>query len=94
MYCYIFIKIIKEEVIELKSLAAGYVRERGNADASEVLNDYMEYLHVHGYVIRHNNRNNAQTNLVAHNQKPLIIHLEDTPSNQSQLVPLVATLSK
>ena len=85
MYCYINIKIVKEEVIELKSLVVEYVRERGNDDASEVLNDYMNYLHLHGYAIRHNNRNHTQTNL-----KPLIVHLEDQPSNQPQLAPLIA----
>jgi hypothetical protein len=84
MYCYINIKI-KEEVIELKSLVVEYVRERGNDDASEVLNDYMNYLHLHGYAIRHNSRNHTQTNL-----KPLIVHLEDQPSNQPQLAPLIA----
>ena len=85
MYCYINIKIVKEEVIELKSLVVEYVRERGNDDASEVLNDYMNYLHLHGYAIRHNGRNHTQTNL-----KPLIVHLEDQPSNQPQLAPLIA----
>jgi len=87
MYCYINIKI-KEEVIDLKSLVVEYVRERGNDDASEVLNDYMNYLHLHGYAIRHNHFNNAQTNHVT--QKPLIVHLDDRPSNEPQLAPLIA----
>jgi hypothetical protein len=80
-------------VKELKSLVLEYVRERGNDDASEVLNDYMEYLHLQGYVIRHNNGNGAQTNQVT-NEKPLIIHLETTPSNQPELAPLIATVSE
>jgi hypothetical protein len=67
----------------LKSFVIEYVRERGNGDASEVLDDYMEYLHLRGYIIRRNNRSNAQTDYVTHIQKPLAIHLVDPPpSNQ------------
>jgi len=39
----------------LKSFVVEYVRERGNSDASEVLDDYMQYLHGRGYMIRRNN---------------------------------------
>jgi hypothetical protein len=67
----------------LKSFVVEYVRERGNGDASEVLDDYMEYLHIRGYVIRRHNRKNAQTEHVTHIQKALTIHLVDPPiSNQ------------
>jgi hypothetical protein len=65
--------------MELKSFVVEYVRERGNGDASEVLNDYMEYLYLNGYVIRHNNRNNAQTHDAAPIQKALTIHVVDPP---------------
>ena len=68
------INIVKRE-IELKSLVVEYVRERGNGDASEVLDDYMEYLHLRGYMIRRNNRSNAQSDHVTHIQKALTIHL-------------------
>jgi hypothetical protein len=63
----------------LKSFVIDYVRERGNGDASEVLDDYMEYLQLLGYVIRRNNRSKAQTEQVTHIQKPLMIHLIDPP---------------
>ena len=65
--------------IELKSFVIEYVRERGNGDASEVLDDYMEYLHHRGYVIRRNKRNKVQTaNAI---QKPLTIHIVDLLSS-------------
>jgi hypothetical protein len=67
----------------LKSFVIDYVRERGNGDASEVLGDYMEYLHIRGYAIRRNNRRKAQRDQVTPIQKPLTIHLVDPPiSNQ------------
>jgi len=59
----------------LKSLVVEYVREKGNGDASEVLDDYMEYLHLRGYVIRRNNCRKAQTDHVTHTQRALTIHL-------------------
>jgi hypothetical protein len=59
----------------LKNLVVDYVRERGNGDASEVLNDYMRYLHLRGYVIRRNNHSEVQTDHVTQIQKPLTIHL-------------------
>lgn len=63
----------------MKSFVVEYVRERGNGDASEVLDDYMEYLHVRGYAIRRNNRRKARTDHVTQIQKPLTIHLVDPP---------------
>ena len=63
----------------MKSFVIDYVRERGNGDTSEVLNDYMQYLHLRGYAIRRSNRNKAQTEQVTHIQKPLTIHLVDPP---------------
>jgi hypothetical protein len=63
----------------LKSFVVEYVRERGNGDASEVLDDYMEYLHLRGYVIRRPNRSKAQGVNVTLIQKPLTIHLVDPP---------------
>ncbi|MGA2628555.1 MAG: hypothetical protein ABSF63_16015 [Candidatus Bathyarchaeia archaeon] len=67
----------------MKSFVVEYVRERGNGDASEVLDDYMQYLNFRGYVMRRNNRSKAQTEQVAHIQKPLTIHLVDPAlSNQ------------
>ncbi len=59
----------------MKSFVLEYVRERGNGEASEVLDDYMEYLHLRGYVIRRNSLSNAQTDQVTNIQKPLTIHL-------------------
>lgn len=68
----------------MKSFVVEYVRERGNGDASEVLDDYMEYLNLRGYVIRRNKHRKAQTDHVSHIQKALTIHLVDPPpSNQS-----------
>ena len=68
---------------ELKSFVVEYVRERGNGDATEVLDDYMEYLQLHGYVVRRKNRNMARTDHVTRIQKALTIHLVDPPvSNQ------------
>jgi len=61
--------------LELNSFVLEYVREKGNGEASEVLADYMEYLHLRGYVIRRNNRSKAQTDQVTNIQKPLAIHL-------------------
>ena len=29
----------------MKSFVVEYVRERGNGDATEILDDYMQYLH-------------------------------------------------
>ncbi len=46
----------------MKGFVVDYVRERGNGDASEVLDDYMQYLHLLGYVIRRNNRSKLQGN--------------------------------
>ena len=70
-------------MIELKSFVVEYVRERGNGDASEVLDDYMEYLRLRGYAIRRNNRSKTQTDHAIHIQKPLTVHLVDSPlSNQ------------
>ena len=67
----------------MKSFVVEYVRERGNGDASEVLDDYMEYLHLRGYVVRRSNRSKAQTDHATHVQKALTIHLVDPPlSNQ------------
>ena len=67
----------------MKSFVVEYVRERGNGDASEVLDDYMQYLHLNGYVVRRNNRRNAQRDHVTPIQKAITIHLVDpTPSNQ------------
>jgi glutamate synthase domain-containing protein 3 len=63
-------------VTELKNLVGQYIRERGNADASEVLNDYVKYLHAHGYVIRHNYRTNAESSQLTSSQKALVVHLE------------------
>jgi hypothetical protein len=63
----------------LKSFVLEYVRERGNGDASEVLDDYMKYLQINGYTIRRNNRRKAQTTQVTQIQKPLTIHLVDPP---------------
>jgi glutamate synthase domain-containing protein 3 len=57
----------------LKSLVNEYVREKGNGDASEVLDDYMEYLHLLGYVIRRNGRSKAHQLTDA--QKAVTIHL-------------------
>ena len=69
----------------MKSFVSEYVRERGNGDASEVLDDYMEYLQLLGYVIRRNNRSKTRTEQVAHIQKPLAIHLIDSPPLSNQL---------
>ena len=85
IYRDIYITIGKQEVTELKNLVVEYVRERGNGDASEVLDDYMQYLHLNGYIIRRNNRRKAQTEQVAHIQKPLMIHLMDPPPLSNQL---------
>lgn len=63
--------------MELKSFVIEYVRERGNSDASEVLDDYMEYLDSVGYVIRRKIRRIPQTDHVFHIQKPLTVHLVD-----------------
>jgi len=63
----------------LKSFVVEYVRERGNGDASEVLDDYMQYLNLRGYVMRRDNRRKAQTDQVTPIQKPLRIHLVDAP---------------
>ncbi|MGA3108904.1 MAG: hypothetical protein ABSD99_05525 [Candidatus Bathyarchaeia archaeon] len=63
----------------MKSFVLEYVRERGNGDASEVLDDYMKYLQINGYTIRRNNRRKAQTAQVTQIQKPLTIHLVDPP---------------
>jgi hypothetical protein len=63
----------------LKSFVVDYVRERGNGDASEVLDDYMQYLQLHGYVVRRKNRNRAQTDHATNIQKALAIHLVDPP---------------
>lgn len=64
----------------MKSFVNEYVRERGNGDASEVLDDYMEYLHFHGYVIRRK-RSKAQPDAIQ--TKPLTIHLvQPALSNQ------------
>ena len=71
--------------MELKGFVVEYVRERGNGDASEVLDDYMEYLQLLGYVIRRNKRSKVQTEHVAHIQKPLMIHLMDPPPLSNQL---------
>jgi hypothetical protein len=70
----------------LKSFVIEYVRERGNNDSSEVLDDYMEYLHSLGYVIHHKNRRKAHTDLVPIAQKPLIVHLLDPPVPTPELV--------
>ena len=67
----------------MKSFVVEYVHERGNGDASEVLDDYMEYLNLRGYVMRRNIRRKAHTDQVSPIQKPLTIHLVDTPSNQT-----------
>jgi len=69
----------------LKGFVVDYVRERGNGDASEVLDDYMQYLHLLGYVIRRNNRSKAPREQVTHIQKPLTIHLIDPPQLSNQL---------
>jgi hypothetical protein len=61
----------------LKSFVVEYVRERGNGDASEVLDDYMEYLRLRGYIIRRSKRSKAQTDHVTQIQKALAIHLVD-----------------
>jgi glutamate synthase domain-containing protein 3 len=50
----------------LKSFVVEYVRERGNRDASEVLDDYMLYLRRRGYIIRRSNRSMAQTDHASH----------------------------
>jgi hypothetical protein len=63
--------------MELKSFVVEYVRERGNGDASEVLDDYMQYLHLNGYVIRRNNGRKAQRDNVTRIQKAITIHLID-----------------
>ena len=60
---------------ELKSFVIDYVRERGNGDASEVLDDYMEYLHSLGYVIRRNFRGKGQTDHGTDIQKAIRIRL-------------------
>ena len=59
----------------MKSLVNEYVREKGNGDASEVLDDYMEYLHFLGYVIRRNSRSKAQSAQLTDAQKAVTIHL-------------------
>jgi len=67
----------------LKSFVIDYVRERGNGDASEVLDDYMQYLHYHGYVIRRNHSRKTQMGHVNPMEKAITIHLVDsTLSNQ------------
>jgi hypothetical protein len=71
--------------MELKSFVVEYVHERGNGDASEILDDYMQYLNVRGYVMRRNNRSKAQTDHLTPIQKPLTIHLIDPPQLSNQL---------
>ena len=61
----------------MKSFVIEYVRERGNSDASEVLDDYMEYLRSLGYVIRRDKRSKPHVDYVANIQKPLTVHLVD-----------------
>ena len=63
----------------MKSCVTGYVRDRGNSDASEILDDYMEpwinYLQSLGYAIRRKKYSKAQTDHVTAIQKPITIHL-------------------
>jgi hypothetical protein len=78
IYRDIYITIGKQEVTELKNLVVEYVRERGNGDASEVLDDYMQYLHLNGYAIRRNIRRKASSDRITPIQKAITIHLVDS----------------
>ncbi|HUK27609.1 MAG TPA: hypothetical protein VLV31_04230 [Candidatus Acidoferrales bacterium] len=47
----------------MRTIVREYILAKGNREAAEVLEDYVQYLHYHGYVIRrdHNRRRRTIT---------------------------------
>jgi glutamate synthase domain-containing protein 3 len=53
---------LSKEGLELRTLVKEYVLVKGNHEATEILEDYVKYIHKLGYVIRRQPKLRRRTN--------------------------------